>query len=362
MKLLCPRQGTLLACGRCLRLKAQCVTTLSHQAGILPKNCATAANAESVALPTYSWLPNTLSTSNNSGAMDGRDSMLPTSQSSALEENFLDFFQLDYQRPRMEDVKFYELTYAGHPMEGMYESSTGSVDTSDMFVGLESSNVNLEHRIFRLRTTLSIHSTRNTSTSRDPDQELYTSPNGNGDTSQPGCTGPQRFEEALRSISKFVSILGDYDSEVRSANAPSASMAISVVMILDILLAYLQLVAVYDVLCSQLLTGLQQGSRSTFSELQMIPRLQIAGFSVESGHLKVKVLIQAITHHFETIERVFGLPVGYRISDRAQEYIGLFTGERSRNLMEVVMEDYRARKALASLRESLRSIERIINI
>jgi hypothetical protein len=238
------------------------------------------------------------------------------SQSLAFQADSLDFSKLQYQRALNGDVDFHGLAYSNPLTEGAYTTSAGRIDVSETFVGLKNPNRNLRSRLFRLRTNLALHHSQAISQSQETTGEDFTSLNVDGDTGQPDSTGRLRFEDALHSISKFVSIIEDYDKELRSANTSPSRRTISVDMILDILLAYLQLVEIYDGLCCQLLAGLRDNPRSAMSELQILPSLQIAGFSVEQGYLQTKLLIQAIRHHFEMIEKLFGLLVPYRISSR----------------------------------------------
>lgn len=53
---------------------------------------------------------------------------------------------------------------------------------------------------------------------------------------------------------------------------------------------------------------------SPSSSFQILPELKLAGLPVHEASLQIKILVLAISHHFETMERLLGLPAELRVS------------------------------------------------
>lgn len=89
------------------------------------------------------------------------------------------------------------------------------------------------------------------------------------------------------------------------------------------------------------------------------------------GNLQTKILIHAILHQFDLIERLLGLPADLRVTDKPGVYSGLFGDDRARALLRAVtdgnriendwcqtqVDDNRLSKALSSLRETIKNIQ-----
>lgn len=228
------------------------------------------------------------------------------------------------------------------------------------------------------------HSTTLDSTSLD------TPPTGDGDimSGRDGLLGSKLFGDALGDLSEFLVILQSYYSEGSSSSSSSTTAIpnantgnptpmptpqprsrhrhkpkprpIGIVVILNLLSAYLQIVAIYDRLFHSLCRQLRGGS---------VAELQITTFSSSSSAhqqsqqqhqqshhqqgttstLQTKLIIHAILHQFETIERHLGLPAALRVTtddDRTNEFGGgggsggLFgDNERARELLDAVSRD-----------------------
>lgn len=54
-------------------------------------------------------------------------------------------------------------------------------------------------------------------------------------------------------------------------------------------------------------------------ELQPLPGLQLAGFSIQQGGLQIKIMIEVILYQFTTMERLLGLPAELRVATTQQE-------------------------------------------
>jgi hypothetical protein len=169
-----------------------------------------------------------------------------------------------------------------------------------------------------------------------------------------------RFGDALQDIARFLSIMEAYSQEMCTTTnhgGPAYHSTISIINALDILSAYLQIIGIFDDLCTQLYGILRASSQNSISELQTLPGLRLAGLSIGHGHLQTKILLQAIVHHFEMIERALGLPVTYRVSGRVNEYNGLFkNNQQYSRLMATVMEDECGKRNLDSLKQNLKNM------
>lgn len=162
------------------------------------------------------------------------------------------------------------------------------------------------------------------------------------------------FGDVLRSTSEFLDILLCFDSGGVSAASSAVSLShhsrvkndvsfasVRIACVLSFLSSYLRIIAIFDGLFHQLYK-LQCRSEATSSGLvaglQTLPDLHLAGFPVQQGILQTKILIQAVQHQFELIEKVLGLPVELRVSDRREVYhTGLLQSEWARNLLQAML-------------------------
>lgn len=192
--------------------------------------------------------------------------------------------------------------------------------------------------------------------------------------SQEGSYTPTSFGEALNSISDYVAIIQSYSTSDRPSSKPreyfpsqQANLpSLSITIILNLLSAYLQIVAIFDSLCLHLAERLGEKSDGTAAGLQTLPGLSIAGFSVDNGKLQTKILMQTIIHQFELIERLLGLPPGLCVSNKRDNSTGLLGDQRGKTLVEALVPNNETQvhidgifgmKALGSLREQLRLLQ-----
>lgn len=177
------------------------------------------------------------------------------------------------------------------------------------------------------------------------------------------------FRDALGDLSEFLVIIQSYGSErsgqstgAGSGNGtiPNPSPRIGIVVILNLLSAYLQIVAIYDKLFRCLRKQLFDASEGSIAGLQTLPGLRL------TGNLQTKILIHAILRQFEMIERILGLPAEFRVTDKGVAYSGLFEDERARGLLEAVsnskwchvaIDDHCGSRALSSLRDTIKRVQ-----
>ena len=192
-------------------------------------------------------------------------------------------------------------------------------------------------------------------------------------------SGSNAFGDALCSTGKFLAIIQSYcrigvylTQDEQASPAP-----LDCTCILAILISYLRLVSIFDSLLLRLQDLLCSGA-----PLETLPGLKLAGFVVQQGNFQTKVLIQAIQHQFEMIERTLGLPLELRVSDQADDYSnGVFENRYMGILIQTILDMQRidlqctsgeeeplklGRKrstgSLASLRGTIIKIKQIMNM
>jgi hypothetical protein len=183
-------------------------------------------------------------------------------------------------------------------------------------------------------------------------------------TGQEGQSSSKVLNDALADSSTFLAIIQSYSPRSGSTSSTGSISSISprlgIIVILNLLSVYLQLVATYDKLFQTLTSQLFDTSAGSSAGLEL------AGFSIHRGNLQTKVLIHAILHQFESIERVLGLPVEFRVTEKQDDYSGLFDKGCARNLLQAMgdgkwrnepIDDNSELKALFSLREMLKNVQ-----
>lgn len=204
--------------------------------------------------------------------------------------------------------------------------------------------------------------------SENPFRVIGKGPNGQSDSNS--------FSHALCSTSEFLDILQLYSCG--DATRPSPSLG----SILTLLLSYLRIIAVFDSLFLHLYELLYCSTTSSSgpteeANFQILPGLHLTGFSVQQGSLQTKILIQAIQHQFEMIEKMLGLPAELRVSDRRDiNPMGFLGGEWAQSLVQAVMngphsgegamsvpfDRDRAVGSLGSLRQNIMKIRQLLDI
>jgi hypothetical protein len=195
------------------------------------------------------------------------------------------------------------------------------------------------------------------------------------------------FEDALGDLSEFLVIIQSYASK-KNGQSPEAgdissqgfvstpSRHISIVVFLNLISAYLQIVAIYDRIFRSLSTPLFETLNGPTSGQRTLPGLRLTGLPLGRGNLQTKIVIHAILHQFDLIERSLGLPADLRVTDKPGVYSGLFEDERARALLRAVTNgnriengwsqmlggDHRSSKALSSLRETIKIVQAFLDI
>ena len=204
-----------------------------------------------------------------------------------------------------------------------------------------------------------------------------------GGTKAPdGLSESSLFEHALGDLSEFLVIIQQYTSKktVQFPGAPdnsgqgfisNSNRRISIVVILNLISAYLQIVVIYNQIFQDLSAQLSETSNGPNRGQRTLPGLKLTGLLVGQGNLQTKILIHAILHQFDLIERLLGLPAELRVTDKPGVYSGLFGDDRGRALLGAVthgnrnenewcqtqVDDNRLSKALSSLRETIKNIQ-----
>lgn len=104
------------------------------------------------------------------------------------------------------------------------------------------------------------------------------------------------FSDALQAMSNLVAIGQSYTTRP------------SIVIILQLLTAYLQVVSLCNHIFRRLREQLQDTTASKGQGMQSLPGLQLAGVVVQQGDLQTKILVQATLHYFQVYEKVLSLP------------------------------------------------------
>jgi len=208
------------------------------------------------------------------------------------------------------------------------------------------------------------------------------SPEPGGDSGVQGSGQSKLLSDALSHSSELLAIIQSYGPERRGSMDGSGNNSTSgtkiprlgIIVTLNVVSVYLQLVAMYEKLFQDLSNQFFDSAADLISDLKPLPTLQLTGFGVQNGHLQTKILIHAILHQFESIERILGLPVEFRVTEKQDEYSGgLFEERNAQDLLQAIisgdgaktgekrydalpLDDY-GFKALPSLREALQRVQ-----
>ena len=163
--------------------------------------------------------------------------------------------------------------------------------------------------------------------------------------------------------SEFLAIIQSYGPERTGGSKGtihSAGPRLSIIVTLNLLSVYLQLVVIYNKLFQCLSNQLFDASVGFVAGLEM--RL---GLPVQQGNLQIKILMHAILHQFKMIEAILGLSTEFRVTEKHENCSGLFEDGRARGLLEAInngkwshaaVDDDCGLKALSSLREMLKRV------
>ncbi|SPO01911.1 uncharacterized protein DNG_04584 [Cephalotrichum gorgonifer] len=165
---------------------------------------------------------------------------------------------------------------------------------------------------------------------------------------------------------------GSFDWLETSWNLSGPSAKLTTAM--SLLSTYLHLVAIYEALFRHLVVSLSHIPPSSVSSLQTVPDLRVAGFTIQHGGLQIKMLIQVVEHHFETIDGALGLPVRYRVFGGERRMgrdhdrgAGLLGGHEFEALLDAVLGSIGTGSAVGpgfrnilSLRQSIDKVQRYL--
>ena len=136
---------------------------------------------------------------------------------------------------------------------------------------------------------------------------------------------------ALFSTSEFLAILQSvHSSSASMMTEPSPAPPLTLETVLSLVTSFLRLIAIFDRLLLKLLRKVDRynevddsgpaGGGRALLDPQTFQGFAVAGFPVQESSLQVKLLKQMIVHQFEMVEKILGLPVELRISDRRDAY------------------------------------------
>ncbi|KAI1100580.1 hypothetical protein F4804DRAFT_318591 [Jackrogersella minutella] len=407
-KLRCPpRDHVAQSCSRCTRLGAHCVTSLDRplgctakrrlrgSLGTLPQPELRPRSTESNAVkPMFTTRPS-LSTSSQSIAScdEGLSAPINASQDTShditglfsprsLEAYFSDDIQFSGGSHNEEagDGEFpgfkesYTISCSPVPNDknnagselAFTDMNEKSPQFSDNCISEQTPYIlQCDERLARLNLRLSTRLQEHFLASKSHDSNTAScSPSQESTSSE--ATGPsntQALGDILRDTAEFTSIVESYNPRRKSMNSimserlepPTTRPRLSTIVQLDLISAYLQIVATYDnllqYLCSHFCTNdsppssplLKQDSVADWfnpfglERLQPLPGMQVAGFQVHQGTLQAKLLLDTILHHLVIVERLLGLPKAWRATDKYESHsIGIFADARARLILDAI--------------------------
>ena len=422
-KLRClPRDRDAESCSRCVRLSARCTTTYPRPAG-RPPNGSKALGPEQPSLtvfqatqnPPSSASPGMARTSQPTNTVTANDSFPSSTSEDSLDiwsfrhtgsDNFIMFDSSNNEETGglnyhdMVDPAFHALpalpdvgstdsniaaedprTAAKDPVDASFE------DTRRLNDGLaapeHSSHVlGCDRRLFNLNLDLSKQVQRYLTVTRPHDSPMMDITSSHSpseaDSGLEGNLRSNLLSDALSGTSEFLAIIQSYrmqrrDSSSSNDSIPSTRPRLGLIAFLNLLSVFLELVVIYEKLFQSLSNQLFDASSVRFVDgLQgSLPGLQLTDFSIQQGNLQTKILIHAILHQFEMIERILGLPAEFRVTEKQDDYSGLFEEGWARELLEVMsngilkhaaVENHCGLEALSSLREMLQKVQTCLKI
>jgi hypothetical protein len=186
--------------------------------------------------------------------------------------------------------------------------------------------------------------------------------------------------DALSDTSNFLSIIQSYSpkrtvyyavTESSSDTTLNTSPHLGTIIILNLLSVYLQIVMIYDKLFQCFSEELCDVAEGSITGLRELSGLQRAELSAHDGDLQTKILIHAILHQFEMIERILGLPPEFRVTEKRDDGLGLFGDEHAKRLLEAMSNGKQYHgdiggnfglKPLCSLREKIERVQISLNM
>ncbi|KAI1376086.1 hypothetical protein F4677DRAFT_95419 [Hypoxylon crocopeplum] len=144
--------------------------------------------------------------------------------------------------------------------------------------------------------------------------------------------------------------------------------SISTPVVLLLLSSHIQLLQLYDTIFGHVYQLLRETPDHLIEPLpgQAQSHVQMPGVSSMTGHLYIKILIQIIVHHLDTLERIMDLPVEFRVSKRASASTRVFNGLVSSGLAYLVMTqpgdcpEKSGKSLVTSLRENIKKVQEVL--
>lgn len=235
-----------------------------------------------------------------------------------------------------------------------------------------------DHRLFNLNLDLSKQLQQYLTIARPQDSpimDVSSDSSPAADRGQEELLRSNLLGDALSDASEFLAIIHSYRTERRGSTSsssndtiPSTRPRLSLIVILNLLSVHLELVVIYEKLFQCLSNQLFDTSSVRLVDgLQApLPGLQLTEFSIQRGNLQTKVLIHATLHQFEMIERILGLPTEFRVTEKQEDYLGLFEDGCARDLLEAMsnrkscqsaVDNHYGLEAVSSLREMLKRVQ-----
>ncbi|KAL9072495.1 MAG: hypothetical protein Q9161_003507 [Pseudevernia consocians] len=234
-----------------------------------------------------------------------------------------------------------------------------------------------DHRLFNLNLDLSRQLQQYLTVARPQDSPMVdlnsdSSPAADRGQEEPSCSN--LLGDALSDASEFLAIIQSYRTERRGSSSSgddtisSTRPRLGLIVILNLLSVHLELVVIYEKLFQSLSNQLFDVSslRNVDGLHAPLPGLQLTDFSNQRGNLQTKILVHAILHQFEMIERILGLPAEFRVTEKQDDYSGLFEDGWARDLLAAMsngrsyhgdVDNHCGLEALSSLRDMLKRVQ-----
>ncbi|KAF2650425.1 hypothetical protein K491DRAFT_720766 [Lophiostoma macrostomum CBS 122681] len=204
------------------------------------------------------------------------------------------------------------------------------------------------------------------------------------------CWSPELFSVVLQATTEYINIIQSHSY----ASDDNGNAGAHLVVLLNILSAYIQIITLYDGLLKGLYSQLSEKSLSPFplacmsassflplndGEAQILPGLQIAGLNIMQGSLQARLLLDVMQHQLATMELLLGLPAGigvmqgpkrkfsdhtqYRGSSGDNDAVGIFGEDpRARSLLAVLQTHGSGSCAVASVRDRIRDLHALVDV
>ncbi|KAI1073518.1 hypothetical protein F5B20DRAFT_513158 [Whalleya microplaca] len=408
-KLRCPpRDHTSQSCSRCTRLGANCITSFHRPLGRISKSRPPGSPRRfsqpelrpmriepSEAISLFTARPSPLALPSQSIDLCDESLSVPTNTSQNTPAFFgprsLGAFLSDdvrfsggSQNEESEDgeslgfKESYKIGYLSM-LNGRnnVESEPTVADTTEMFHQLSDDCISeqpscvlqCDQRLSHLNVRLSTRLTENFLGLKAHNSNPISRSPSQGSTPSEGARlwSSKALGDILRDTAEFASIIKSYNSRRSSTgqeenssvgerlDSPSIKPRLGTVVQLDLISAYLQIVATYDnllqYLCSNFCTDDSPPSSPSLAQdspaywlnpvglewLQPLPGMEVAGFQVHQGTLQAKLLLETILHHLAIVERLLGLPRTWRATDKRESRgVGLFKDTKACLILDAI--------------------------